>query len=130
VLNEKQEGPQDEERSYISPSGSSVTRRRGYQALPAEEPGVPGQDSADDEEQDLGERYDIAESWKILGSSFAASALLTVRMAFRYDYAVLLTNIPTLSSQHISFPLFSIFRYSVSTLLVNGFGIFLPVSHT
>ncbi|CCO31732.1 Putative oligopeptide transporter YGL114W [Rhizoctonia solani AG-1 IB] len=82
VLNEKQEGPQDEERSYISPSGSSVTRRRGYQALPAEEPGIPGQDSADDEEQDLGERYDIAESWKILGSSFAASALLTLSAYF------------------------------------------------
>ncbi|ELU41033.1 oligopeptide transporter [Rhizoctonia solani AG-1 IA] len=78
VLHETQEGTQDEERTYISQSGSRVTRRRGYEALPAEEPDVSDQDSVDDGEQNQLENYDIAQSWKILGSSFAASALLTV----------------------------------------------------
>ncbi|KAF8674098.1 oligopeptide transporter [Rhizoctonia solani] len=82
VLHETQEGTQDEERTYISQSGSRVTRRRGYEALPAEEPDVSDQDSVDDGEQNQLENYDIAQSWKILGSSFAASALLTLSAYF------------------------------------------------
>ncbi|CAE6408806.1 unnamed protein product [Rhizoctonia solani] len=82
VLHEKQEGPRDEERTYSSSSGSRVTRRRGYEALPAEESDVPDQDSVGDGEQDEREHYDVAQSWKILGMSFGASALLTLSAYF------------------------------------------------
>ncbi|CAE6414382.1 unnamed protein product [Rhizoctonia solani] len=80
VLNEKQEGLQDEERTYISPSGSRVTRRRGYEALPAEESGLPDRNS--DEDAGQKDHYDVTQSGKILGLSFAASALLTLSAYF------------------------------------------------
>ncbi|KAG8686200.1 hypothetical protein FRC11_009356, partial [Ceratobasidium sp. 423] len=82
VLHEKQEGPLDEERTYITPSGSRVTRRRGYEALPTEESDVPDQGSVDGEEGGQKEQYDVTQSWRILGLSFIASALLTLSAYF------------------------------------------------
>ncbi|KAJ1307878.1 hypothetical protein OPQ81_001958 [Rhizoctonia solani] len=90
VLHEKQEGPQDEEGTYISPSGARVTRRRGYEALPAEESDVREPDSVEGEGEGEGEGeeggkkeyHDIAQSWRILGLSFVSSALLTLSAYF------------------------------------------------
>ncbi|KAH7341438.1 oligopeptide transporter [Rhizoctonia solani] len=82
VLHEKQEGPHDEERTYITPSGSRVTRRRGYEALPAAEPDVSDHDSVEGEAEAPEEHYDVTQSWTILGLSFAASALLTLSAYF------------------------------------------------
>ncbi|CAE6447144.1 unnamed protein product [Rhizoctonia solani] len=82
VLHDKQEGPHDEERTYITPPGSRVTRRRGYDALPTDESDVSDHDSVEGETEAPDEHYDITQSWKILGLSFAASALLTLSAYF------------------------------------------------
>ncbi|KAL5634620.1 hypothetical protein ACGC1H_002609 [Rhizoctonia solani] len=82
VLHANQQGPQDEGRTYISPSGSRVTRRRGYEALPVDEPEELDHDSVEDEEVGQKEHYDVTQSWKTLGISFVTSALLTLSAYF------------------------------------------------
>jgi hypothetical protein len=89
------DGSQDKVQAYVSPSGSRITRRRGYEALPSapptealftrqdternEEASTEAGDATIGKEQNY---HDVIQSWRILGLSFGASTLLTVRCLY------------------------------------------------
>ncbi|KAG8759591.1 hypothetical protein FRC12_009722, partial [Ceratobasidium sp. 428] len=93
VLHEKPDVIEDAEQTGDY-SGSRITRRRGYAALPNAEPTTitsaqtqsnQASDTIGNEDVDVGDypyQYDVAQSYRILGISFAASSLLTLSSYF------------------------------------------------
>ncbi|KAG8744162.1 hypothetical protein FRC10_010731 [Ceratobasidium sp. 414] len=90
VLHEKPDDVEDTERAGGYGSDSRITRRRGYEALPTEDsiaatqtsqaPDIAGSEDTDVEHGLY--QHDILHSWRILGTSFAASSLLTLSSYF------------------------------------------------
>ena len=138
MLHEKKDRVERAEEAHGSHSSSHITRRRGYEALstasptatsfPHEGSEVPVGDNDEDEDATTGKLqnlYDVTQSWRILGLSFTASGLLTVRVQ-----PVLIMHYPSLyytfSYRHISSQSFLMFLFSEYTLPENGCGISPP----
>ncbi|KAG9120314.1 hypothetical protein FRC07_004233, partial [Ceratobasidium sp. 392] len=95
VLHEKPSGIEDAEQATRQHPNSGLTRRRGYEALSSADPMATAEftqaqtsqtpDTTGDEDMNLENssyQYDVAHSWRILGTSFAASSLLTLSSYF------------------------------------------------
>ncbi|KAG9104215.1 hypothetical protein FRC06_004432 [Ceratobasidium sp. 370] len=90
VLHQKSDGVEDAEQAEGHRSVSRITRRRGYVVLPtadptaitqtSQAPDVAGSESTDVEDSLY--QPDVSHSWRVLGTSFAASSLLTLSSYF------------------------------------------------
>ncbi|QRV89685.1 OPT oligopeptide transporter protein [Ceratobasidium sp. AG-Ba] len=98
VLHEKPDLFEDAEHTRVHHPESRIARRRGYEALSTADPDATTFTQAEitqhSDTEDTGssndfQRYDVTTSWRILGSSFSASSLLTSEQGMVFGWGVL-----------------------------------------